>query len=274
MSNQESSATTTGVRPVAEEQSSTALSVPQAGKALGGLSVSSLERLAGHAYQSGMFKRFPNPSAALMVMAMANELGLSPVIGLNSIHFIEGKPSMSGNLMWSLVMREPRYRGTRVLERTAKACRIRWIRDGEELGVSAWTEEDARRAGLLSKQGGMYQKYPAQMLFNRCVSDGFKTYAPELGMGYTLYTPDELGADINEAGEGVFSDVQEASFTLKTPATRLREAQAVLGWDDARTAQELGLGGPEELLAGQGPTEDELRRLEQLAKARASLQQG
>lgn len=186
-----------------------------------------LEKIAEHAYRSGMFKRYPNASAAYVVCAFGYELGMSPVAALTSIHCVEGKPVMSGNLMLSLVYSSGTH-DVRIKRRDNTGCVIEWKRKSESgvwevLGESSFTSEDAQRAGLTTKDS--WKKYPKAMYFNRAVSDGFKTYCPHLAHGHTLYTPDELGGEINEEGEMV--EVVSVKATPKK-SPRLDELTALL----------------------------------------------
>jgi hypothetical protein len=60
-----------------------------------------------------------------------------------------------------------------------------------EATTITFTLEDARAAGLVSA-GGMYTKYPRQMLRARCLAEICRAVYPDLCMG--LYDPEELGA--------------------------------------------------------------------------------
>lgn len=169
--------------------------------------ITALERLAQHAFQSGLFKgKVANVSSGVIALAFGQDLGLSATTSLTSIHVIDGKPSMSANLMLALVKKTPGWK-VKVIERSHVRCVLEWSENGEVLGRSEFTMEDAKLAGLASKDN--WRKYPKQMLFNRCVSDGFRTFCPHLACGHTIYTPDELGAEVNADG-----DVVETSFTI------------------------------------------------------------
>jgi hypothetical protein len=219
--------------------------VKPGGKSLGPLLA--LEVIAEHAFRSGMFKKYPNSSAAFVVCAFGYELGLSPVAALTSIHAIDGKPVMSGNLMLSLVYGSSTH-DVRIKRRDNKGCTIAWHLKkpdgslGELLGESSWTEADAQVAQLTGKDN--WKKYARAMLFNRAVSDGFKVFCPHLAHGHTLYTPDELGADINADGEIVVAAStvrRETSKLLKpkapaAPTVTLKQLQKLMeatGTDEA-----------------------------------------
>ena len=239
------------------------------------VSLNYMQQLALSAAQSGMFKRFGNQHAAFMVLQFGFDLGLSPSAALSSIYFYDGKPSMSGNLMWSLVKNHPDWRKSKILERTDKCVKIRWVGpDGPE-GESCWTEEDAKKAGLTTKDN--WRKYPRQMLFNRAVSEGFKLYCPHLANGYTIYTPDELGQDINEDGgiaEGSFTVLNSlpqvpahGSVPAQKPAYDLDALLEKAGWTLEEAAKVMDLT-PEELKA---PTPDEWKRLNEFANRRVEV---
>jgi hypothetical protein len=68
------------------------------------------------------------------------------------------------------------------------------------LGSSEFTMADARTAGLAS--GDNWKKFPRNMLFARAISNGAKFFTPDVFAGAPIYTPDELGAEIDpETGE-------------------------------------------------------------------------
>jgi hypothetical protein len=234
--------------------------------------LSVIEHIAKHAHVSGAYKRFQNPSGAVMVLLKGQDLGISPTSALESIHFIDGKPTVSGNLMWSLVLGSPEYRKSRIVKKDDKGVTIRWIReiknpDGSVEKIldieDSYTEEDAKAAGLLGKD--VWKKYKKAMLFNRCVSQGFKMFAAHLGMGGTLYTPDELGAEINADGEAVVFD---ADFTVvEEKPLNLDELLKDSGTSVEEVARFLGV----DLKDLEAPTQDELKRVRQMIEDRKKV---
>ncbi len=226
-------------------------------------SPSTLMVLANEALKSGWYKKFGNPSAALMVLMFGQDLGMSPSTSLTSVNFIEGKPCISGNLMWSLVMRDPEYKDSRVTQHTDKAVEIKWVRNGQLLGISKWTIEDAIRAGLEKKD--VWKKYPRAMLFNRAISEGFKLYAAHLGLGYTIYTPDELGGEIDESGASPIN--KPTTATYKGNYEQLQDLLKDTKVTNEDVAKFLDL-----TVADLGDlTDDELKRCKQMIDARKDL---
>jgi len=167
-------------------------------------SVDDLTRLARVFAASGLFDRSGSADAQLArcaVQLMAGmEAGFTPFASITGIYVVNGRPGFSAQLLAQAIKRHPLY-DYRVLEKSARLCRIRFLAGAEELGVETFTIEMASRAGL-TKDGGMFSKYPEAMLFARCLTAGMRTHCPDALGGHTAYTPEELGAggEIDEAG--------------------------------------------------------------------------
>ena len=166
-------------------------------------SVDDLTRLARVFHASGLFARNGNPDAQLAqcaVQLMAGmEAGFTPFASITGVYVVNGRPGFSAQLLAQAIKRHPDY-DYRVLEKTDKVCRIRFLCRGEELGLETFTMEMAERAGLT--KGGPWKQYPEAMLFARCLTAGMRTHCPDALGGHTAYTPEELGAQgqIDEDG--------------------------------------------------------------------------
>lgn len=147
--------------------------------------------------------------AAAILMGL--ELGLGPLEAMRSIHVIEGRPSMSAELMLGRAIRA----GVRVtwLQLDAKAAAVKLERAGHPtLQRFAFTMEDAQTAGLAGR--GPWKSYPAAMLRARCISAALRAYCPDV-LGGGIYTPEEMGAEVGEDGEPV---IDVASEPVREPA--------------------------------------------------------
>lgn len=133
------------------------------------------------------------PADLMLVMLTGRELGIGPVQAISKIHVIDGKPSMSAELMLALVLRNG-HEAT--IERTDnEACVIVARRRGAERSTTfSFTIQDARDAGLAVKD--VWKKYPANMLWARCVSKMCRMVFPDVMMGVS-YVPEEMGANID-----------------------------------------------------------------------------
>jgi hypothetical protein len=155
-------------------------------------SVDDLARLARVFAASGLFGRAGNQEtqvAECAIRLMAGmEAGFSPFASATGVHIINGRPAFSSQA----VRRHPDY-DYRVLEKSAKVCRIRFLSRGETLGEETFTIEMAERAGLLKNP--TWRSYPEAMLFSRALTAGMRTHCPDALGGHPAYTPEELGAE-------------------------------------------------------------------------------
>ncbi|MGH2586604.1 MAG: hypothetical protein ACRDJE_16945, partial [Dehalococcoidia bacterium] len=160
----------------------------------------SIEGLAQHFVKSGFFKNSTDLSKAIVNILYGQEVGIGPVQAMMAIHVIDGKPTLSANLLATLVKRSGRY-DYRIREHTAKLCRLEFFENRQSLGPSEFTIEEAQAAGLMVKDN--WKKYPKAMLFSRAISQGVRWHCPDVTGGAPAYTPEELGAEVDEDGEVV-----------------------------------------------------------------------
>jgi hypothetical protein len=176
--------------------------------------------------RSGYFKDAKDASQAVVKILYGQEIGIGPVSAMMSIHVIEGKPAPSGNLIAARIRGSGKY-DYRVREHSGDLCRIEFFAlarngDKESLGLVEFNMEDAKRAELLRNPS--WRKYPRAMLFNRAISEGARVHCPEIFGGAPVYTPEELGAEVDAEGNLV---VREAEVVGSTAARQMAtEAQA------------------------------------------------
>jgi len=162
-------------------------------------SVDDLARLARVFAASGLFGRNGNQEtqvAECAIRLMAGmEAGFSPFASATGVHIINGRPAFSSNLLAQAVRRHPDY-DYRVMEKSSKVCRIRFLSHGEVLGEETFTIEMAERAGLMKNP--TWRSYPEAMLFSRALTAGMRTHCPDALGGHSAYTPEELGGTDGE----------------------------------------------------------------------------
>lgn len=180
---------------------------------------------------SGYFKS-SQAEAIARVMAGA-ELGIAPFAAMSGIHIINGKPTLSANLIATLVDNHPRY-DFRVLEQSAKRCEIEWRRDGEVVGKSDFTIDEAKAAGLTGKQ--TWKAYASDMLFARALTRGCRRFAPGIFGGAPAYTPEELGVEVDQDGF-----IEAEVVEVAAPAVTAKEiTRGVLGDAWVKRVYEVG----------------------------------
>lgn len=161
---------------------------------------------------------------ATKIMA-GQELGYGPFTSVNGIHVIQGKPSLSANLMAAAVKAHPHY-NYKVREMTDKNVSIEFFEDGESIGKSEFSIEDARKAKTQN-----LDKFPRNMLFARALSNGVKWYCPDVFNGNAVYTPEELGADVDDEGEYIaasnngYRQIEQTKAPVAVESTKRSESE-------------------------------------------------
>lgn len=156
-----------------------------------------MQRTAQAMVTSGFFKDTRDLSQAIVKVMAGAELGLPPFASMTGINIIQGKPALGSNVIATLVKNSGRY-DYRVKQCDEKATILTWYDNGQAVGESSFTIEEASRAGLTGKDN--WKKYPSDMLFARAISRGARRFAPGIFGGSPVYTPDELGADVDPDG--------------------------------------------------------------------------
>ncbi len=199
--------------------------------------------LTGMAEQLSRSKLVPSnlrgePDDIMLLLLTGRDLQIAPTQALNKINVIEGKPSISPELMVALVRRAgyPIWPAEGNDRAHATACAEREGRHYE----FTFTIEDAQLAGLctikdgravaLSQKGNPlpWQTYTQFLLWARAVSGLCRMVFADVLMGVT-YVPEELGASVNpETGE-----IIEATADDYRPAGSGRDEDAAArqgGW--------------------------------------------
>lgn len=212
-------------------------------------------KVAEAMFKSGYFKDVRSMAQSYVKILAGEELGLTPFASMTGLTIIEGRLGFAANLIATLIQEHPDY-DYKVKESTNEKCVIEFVRlkEGEEvsLGESVFLVEDAERAGLVRPKSN-WEKWPKAMCFNRALTQGARMFCPVVTKGRPAYTPEELGAEVNEFGEPVNVPVPEPneaafdgevadaeveldpekferlSHAFKTVAPELQEVQMMLG---------------------------------------------
>ena len=130
------------------------------------------------------------PESVFAAILYGSELGLGAMQALNSIHVIEGKPSMSPELMRALVARA----GHRLDVKLASNDKVvLWGKraDNDSEATVEWSMKDAQQAGLAGR--GAWKTYPRAMLLARATSEICRMIFADVVAGLS-YTPEEASS--------------------------------------------------------------------------------
>lgn len=134
---------------------------------------------------------------ALAIILTGRELGIPAMAALNTINVIQGKPTVSPQLMLALIERSGQLENIR-FETTDDAVRVTMKRRGRSEHTEKFGLVEARAMKLTGKDN--YQKQPAVMYKWRAVAAAARTVFPDVILG--LYTPDEMGAETTVTDDG------------------------------------------------------------------------
>lgn len=171
-----------------------------------------MKQQAGELIRSGFLPSgIKTPEQAVAIMLKGRELGIPPMQALSHIHIINGKPTMSAELMLAQIMRlHPRTKIS-YPKRSGEICEVKVQRDGSEPSVFSFSIADAQAAGLMSNP--TWKKYPRAMLHARAVSEMARSLFPDAISGVS-YTPEEMNANVDENGEVIDVTVTETKNTV------------------------------------------------------------
>ena len=163
-------------------------------------SIDDVSRMSKMFATSGFFADCRDAAQAGVKIMAGQEIGIPPFAAMNGIHIISGKAAVGSGLMAGLLKSSHKY-NYRIKTHTNILCEIEIYEliNGrmESIGISSFSIDDARKAGCKN-----LDKYARNMLFARAISNAIRFYAPDLFLGGgAVYTPEELGATVNEDGE-------------------------------------------------------------------------
>ncbi|MFF1875509.1 hypothetical protein [Kitasatospora herbaricolor] len=211
--------------------------------------------------ETGLMENKPSPGKVMLVVETGVMLGLHPMAALRGIDIIEGNPTLKPALMSALIRDAGhvlRIEQTGSVEGGDLAVTTTGIRsdDPDHPYVYTWTPFDALRAGLIdsyapdangvwqvrarSDKGGIkpWEAYTARMCRWRSLGDTASAGFEDVLMGMH-FTPEELGADVNEAGEMVqISETPKPTRDWVAELRGLTSKQAIN--DLVRAAREAG----------------------------------
>lgn len=155
-----------------------------------------------------------NIANCTIAMNMANRINADPLMVMQNLHVINGRPGWSAQFLIATFNTCGRFSAIRY-EWVGQPGTDSWgckawaveLATGQKLEGAPVTIEIAKKEGWFSRNGSKWQTMPAQMLMYRAAAWFIRAYAPEIAMG--MHTVEEI-IDMTETPEGKFIfDVQE-----------------------------------------------------------------
>lgn len=170
-----------------------------------------------------------NVSNCLVAIEQANRLKVSPMMVMQNLYVIQGRPSWSSKFLIAAINGSGKFDMELQYEETKD-------KDGKPYSCLAWTTKNGRRVegmtvdmqmakdeGWLTKNGSKWKTMPALMLRYRAASFFSSLNCPELTLG--LYTKEEaetIDDDIFDVEAQVQHDIEthanQQEFVVEEPA--------------------------------------------------------
>ena len=136
-----------------------------------------------------------NPANCLIALEQSNRLNISPLVCMQNLYVVSGKPSFSSSFIIGLINASGKYDMELQFDEEEK--------DGKPYACTCWTEKDGRKVtgikitmdmaekeGWSKKNGSKWVTIPQVMLRYRAASFFARMNCPELSIG--LYSKEEL----------------------------------------------------------------------------------
>lgn len=157
-----------------------------------------------------------NAANAFVAAETGAALGLEPLQALASIAVINGRATLSSDLMAAVIRRAGHT--LRIVENSPESVTATLIRADDKTFKFevTWDKDKAVKAGLWG-QRGPWSQYPTQMLRARAITEVARQGASEALMGM-IYSPEDFGATITDTGEVIEAEIVDDTPAKPAPA--------------------------------------------------------
>lgn len=157
-----------------------------------------------------------NAANAFVAAETGAALGLEPLQALASIAVINGRATLSSDLMAAVIRRAGHT--LRIVENSPESVTATLIRADDKTFKFevTWDKDKATKAGLWG-QKGPWSQYPTQMLRARAITEVARQGASEALMGM-IYSPEDFGATITDTGEVLEAEIVDEPPAKPAPA--------------------------------------------------------
>lgn len=183
-----------------------------------------------------------NAANAFVAAETGAALGLEPLQALASIAVINGRATLSSDLMAAVIRRAGHT--LRIVENSPESVTATLIRADDkkfEFTVT-WDKDKATKAGLWG-QKGPWSQYPTQMLRARAITEVARQGASEALMGM-IYSPEDFGATITDTGEVLEAEVIDDAPAPAKPAPAAKPKPTPASKPAAKPSQPATLDKP------------------------------
>jgi hypothetical protein len=179
------------------------------------------------------------PEQAIAIAITSKELGIGMMEGFRSINVIQGKPTISPQLMLALANRTGQLENIKI-DANDERCVVTVTRKGRESHTETFGVKEATALMLMGRDN--YNKQRATMFKWRALAANLRVTFPDVMLGF--YTPEEMGANvkISESEEMEIVEAEGVNLGIRVPKAywELRDGDPKKGdQPDPEAAQKL-----------------------------------
>lgn len=186
--------------PAAQEPVTLQVAVPTAVTMWNDIKLMNMSfKMAGKLSESALIPREyqGRPENCLVALDIANRLGMSPLMIMQNLYLVHGKPSWSGTFCAAAVNGCGRFSPLEYVE-VGEPGKPSWgyyasakrLSDGNRCNSEVITMAMASAEGWLNKPGSKWKTMPGQMMRYRAATFFARAYCPDILLGYR--TKDEV----------------------------------------------------------------------------------
>ena len=166
-----------------------------------------------------MPKGITTVSQVITIALMGEALNIPPIVAVNMINIISGKPTISPQLMLGIVNRSGLLADMKLTTTDTEATMTVQRKGHTNSHTEVFSMADAKKLGLSGKDNWL--KQPRTMMKWRVVAACLRVVFPDLLLGF--YTPEEMGASVTIADDDSMtidaSELEKAGIDRATKAT-------------------------------------------------------
>ncbi len=184
-----------------------------------------------------------SPEQAIAVILIGREIGIGTMQALNNITVIQGKPTISPQLMLALIGRSGQLEDIRIKQTSSPdgashRVTVTMKRKGRSEHHETFGTDEARAMQLLGKDN--YKKQPLTMMKWRAVAACARVVFPDIILGF--YSPEEMGAEVaigdNEDLTVLPTEEPKPATVVRMPSKDLPTIEAEVVDDKPQTRTE------------------------------------
>lgn len=149
------------------------------------------------------------PMDCAIAVDMANRMGVSPMMVMQNLYVVKGKPTWSGQACMSMIKGStefinvrPVYTGERNTDTWGCYIQAEYKNTGEVVKGTEVTIQMAKTEGWYGKSGSKWQTIPEQMLAYRAAAFFARVYIPNALMGvYVEGEAEDIGGEEKQVHE-------------------------------------------------------------------------